>query len=78
MTTRFPKAATWHGPLGPVLVCRALTGQYMLYTIDEWELALPAEYEADDDGHVMRRGRYVDYDDPEWVVPEGVLENAID
>jgi len=64
--------------MGAVLVCRDLTGKFLLYTPEEWESAMPADLEADDDGHVMKDGRYVDYEDPNWVVPPDVLDNALD
>jgi len=78
MATHFPKESTWHSPRGPILVCRDLTGRYLLYTEEEWESAIPADLEADDEGHVMQNGKYVDYDDPDWVIPPDVLENALD
>lgn len=78
MACPFPREATWRSPMGPVLVCRDLTGRFLLYTQDEWETANPADFEADDEGHVMQNGRYVDYDDPDWVVPPEILEHAVD
>ncbi len=78
MSNQFPKESTWHSPVGAVLVCRDLTGKFLLYTPEEWESAIPADMEADDDGHVLKDGRYIDYDDPSWVVPPDVLDNAMD
>lgn len=69
--------ALWTMPGGKrVLCCRGDSG-FVLYDADDWNNAALSDYEADADGHVMRQGRFINYDNDAWTVPEDVRANAI-
>ena len=70
-------AAIWDSPEGPVLCCEGAAGGFILYTADEWNATAPADLECDGEGHVTRLGRFVDYDNPAWIVPQDVRKAAI-
>src|SRR5262245_2539275 len=69
-------SATWALPDGEaVLVCQGGEG-FQLYTPAEWNNALMPSYDADAEGRVRLHGRYVDRDNPAWVVPRDVRAKA--
>src|SRR5205823_2959974 len=69
--------ATWTLPDGErVLVCRA-EGGFTLFTLAEWNNATVPDYGADAEGRVRLHGRYVDPENPAWVVPAAVRDQAV-
>lgn len=72
------EAALWTLPNGTRVLCATgNTGGFVLYEADDWNSASTSVWEADDDGHVTRLGRYVDFDNAAWVVPAKIRKAAI-
>ena len=68
--------ATWKMPNGEmVLVCPGRDG-FHLYTPPEWNNARVPSYAADSGGRVRLHGRYLEPDNPAWVVPAAVRTGA--
>jgi hypothetical protein len=70
-------AATWTMPDGEVvLVCRTPDG-FALYTHAEWSNSTVPSYRADSEGRVRLHDRMVAPQDPAWVLPQKVQDQAL-